>query len=88
MGELGIRKKRKYRIMWINNRIAKPLRKGEYRTLVEEDGLGNLCEANNELFNGFDWDVYHSHSQFISFWWAEKEDYTIIADKLEEEREQ
>ena len=73
--------------MWINNSIAKPLRKGEYRTLVEEDGLGNLCEAHNELFNGIDWDVYNSHSQFISYWWADKEDYNIIADHLEEQQE-
>jgi hypothetical protein len=69
--------------MWINNSIAKPLKKGYYKTLVEGDGLGNLFEADNELFNGVDWDIYNSHNQFISFWWAEKEDYEIIANKLE-----
>lgn len=72
--------------MWINNSIAKPLRKGEYRTLVEEDGLGNLCEAHNELFNGVDWDVYNSHSQFIRYWFAEKWDYETIANHLENEQ--
>jgi hypothetical protein len=73
--------------MWINNNIEKPPRKGYYKTLVEEDGLGNLCEASNELFNGVDWDVYESHGQFVNYWWANKEDYDTIADKLEKEHE-
>ena len=71
--------------MWINNSIAKPLRKGNYKTLVESDGLGNLKEFNGEHFNGTDWDVYESNSQFISYWFAEKEDYNIIADKLKKQ---
>lgn len=71
--------------MWINNNISKPLRKGVYKTLVDSDGLGNLEEVNNELFNGVDWDVYNSHSQIIPFWWAEKEDYEIISDRIEAE---
>lgn len=73
--------------MWINNSIAKPLRKGYYKTLVDWDGLGNLEEVNDELFNGVEWDVYESNSQFISYWFAEKEDYNIIADKLKKEME-
>ena len=73
--------------MWINNSISKPLRKGNYKTLVDFDGLGNLLEVGDEHFNGVEWDVYNSSSQFISFWWAEKEDYKIIADKLEKEME-
>ena len=40
--------------MWINNNISTPLRKGVYKTLVDSDGLGNLEEVNNELFNGVD----------------------------------
>ena len=73
--------------MWINNNISKLLRKGSYKTLVDFDGLGNLIEEDDEWFNGEEWDVYDSHKQFISFWWAEKEDYKIIADKLEKEME-
>jgi hypothetical protein len=71
--------------MWINNSVSRPLREGIYRTLVEEDGLGNLCEAHNEYFNGVDWDVYKSHAQYVNYWWASQEDYEIIANKLENE---
>lgn len=73
--------------MWINNRIAKPLRKGDYRTLVEGDGLGNLKECKSDHFNGYDWDFMLSNSQFISFWWAEKSDYEVISERLEKEME-
>ena len=71
--------------MWINNNISKPLRKGNYKTLVDFDGLGNLIEMEDEYFNGDSWDLYSSSVQFISFWWAEKEDYKIITDKIEAE---
>ena len=71
--------------MWINNSISRPLRKGNYKTLVDFDGLGNLIEVEDELFNGKRWDLYNSSVQFISFWWAEKEDYKVIADRLEKE---
>lgn len=71
--------------MWINNNISKPLRKGYYKTLVDFDGLGNLIETEDEFFNGDSWDLYNSSVQFISFWWAEKEDYIIITDKMEAE---
>ena len=73
--------------MWINNNIAKPLRHDKYKTLVDFDGLGNLVEFEGELFNGYDWDIYNSCSQFICFWWAEKEDYEIIIENLENEKE-
>jgi len=71
--------------MWINNNISKPLRKGYYKTLVDFDGLGNLIEMEDEYFNGENWDLYNSSVQFISFWWAEKEDYKTITDKIEAE---
>ena len=35
--------------MWINNNISKPLRKGNYKTLVDFDGLGNLIEMEDEF---------------------------------------
>ena len=35
-----------------------------------------------------DWCVYNTHSQFIHFWWAGKEDYKIISEKLENERDE
>ena len=71
--------------MWINNNISKPLRKGIYKTLADFDGLGNLIEMEDEYFNGESWDLYNSSVQFISFWWATKEDYKTIADKIEAE---
>ncbi len=70
--------------MWINKGI-KPLKEGYYKTLVDWNGLGNLKEEQNELFNGTDWDVYESNSQFIQYWWAEKEDYDTITEYLEKE---
>lgn len=73
--------------MWINNNISKPLRKGNYKTLVDFDGLGNLIEIEDEYFNGESWDLYNSSVQFVLYWWAEKEDYKIIADKIEKEME-
>jgi hypothetical protein len=73
--------------MWINNNISNPLREGYYKTLVDFDGLGNLKEESNELFNGTDWDLYNSSVQFIRFWWAEKEDYKVISENLENEIE-
>lgn len=73
--------------MWINNSIAKPLRKGYYKTLVDWDGLGNLKECQKEYFNGLEFDWCMSNAQFISYWWAEKEDYKIIVDRLEKEME-
>ena len=73
--------------MWIHISIANPLRKGYYKTLVDWDGLGNLRETENELFDGLDWSHTESSRQFIRFWWADKEDYNIIADKLEKERD-
>jgi hypothetical protein len=71
--------------MWINNNISKPLRKGEYKTLVDFDGLGNLKEYKKEYYNGLEWDWCMSNAQFIRFWLAEKEDYMIISDKIEAE---
>ena len=73
--------------MWINNSISRPLRKGYYKTLVDFDGLGNLIEIEDEFFNGEGWDLYNSSVQFISFWWAEKEDYVIISEIVEKEME-
>lgn len=69
--------------MWINNNISKPLRKGIYKTLVNFDELGNLIEEEYEYFNGESWYLYNSSVQFISFWWAEKEDYNTITNKIE-----
>ena len=71
--------------MWINNSISRPLRKGYYKTLVDFDGLGNLIETEDESFNGDSWDLYNSSVQFICFWFAEKEDYKTITDKIEAE---
>ena len=71
--------------MWINNNISKPLRKGHYKTLVDFDGLGNLIETGFDIFNGTDWDLYSSYGQHIRYWWAEKEDYKTITDKIEAE---
>ena len=73
--------------MWINNNISRPLRKGNYKTLVDFDGLGNLAEFEGDYFNGESWDLYNSSVQFIRFWWCEDEDYVIIADKIEKEME-
>lgn len=74
--------------MWINNNISKPLREGRYKTLVDADGLGNLEEGDNEYFDGKSWSFYESNAQFISYWWAEKEDYKIITDRIEAEIKQ
>jgi hypothetical protein len=71
--------------MWINNSVSRPLKEGLYRTLVEEDGLGNLREEVDEWFNGDDWCVYNSFAQFTRYWWASQEDYELIANKLENE---
>lgn len=73
--------------MWINNRIAKPLKEGKYKTLVDWDGFGNLQEIQEEYFNGEAWDLYESSSNIICFWWAEKEDYETIVDYLEDEQQ-
>ena len=73
--------------MWIDNSINRPLRKGYYKTLVDFDGLGNLKEYQKEYYNGFEWDFIMSNAQFIRFWFAEGEDYKIIADKIEKEME-
>lgn len=73
--------------MWINNNISKPLRKGIYKTLVDFDGLGNLIEMEDEYFNGESWDLYNSSVQFILYWWATKEDYNTIANKIEKGKE-
>ena len=74
--------------MWINNNISKPLRKGYYKTLVDFDGLGNLIEIEDDYFNGESWDLYNSSVQFISFWFAEKEDYEIISEIVEKEMDE
>ena len=71
--------------MWINNNISEPLRKGYYKTLVDFDGLGNLKEYQKEYYNGLEFDWCMSNAQFIRFWWAEKEDYAIISDRIEAE---
>lgn len=71
--------------MWINNNISRPLRHDKYKTLVDVDGLGNLEEYSNELFDGYNWCNYGSNAQFICYWWAEKENYKIIIDKIEAE---
>jgi hypothetical protein len=73
--------------MWIDNRIARPLRKGRYKTLVTQDEWGTLKEENNELFNGTDWCIYESHAQFVTFWWATNEERNEIFDRLEKERD-
>jgi len=70
--------------MWIPKSI-RPLRKGYYKTLVNVDGY-NLEETDNQLYNGTDWDVYESNSQFICYWLASKEDYETILEHLEEEK--
>jgi hypothetical protein len=73
--------------MWIDNRIARPLRKGYYKTLVDWDGLGNLGETEGQLYEGTDWSYFESSRQYICYWWAEKEDYKVILNKLENERD-
>lgn len=66
--------------MWIDNGITRPLTKGYYATLVDFDGY-SLVESKKDLYNGTDWDVYESNSQFVRYWWASKEDYEIILKK-------
>lgn len=73
--------------MWIDKRIANPLKEGKYKCLVSIDDYGNLAETEVELYNGKDWDVFESNSQFISFWWSEKEDYETITSYLDNERD-
>lgn len=73
--------------MWIDNRIAKPLRKGYYKALVEWDGLGNLLEVSGQLFEGNDWGHYESSRQYIHYWFAERDDYKVITARLEKEME-
>lgn len=69
--------------MWINTSISLPLREGFYICLIDFDGFGNMVESKKEKFNGKDWDLYESNCQFISYWWATKEEYEIISYKLE-----
>jgi hypothetical protein len=71
--------------MWINNSMSKPLRKGNYKTLVDFDGLGNLSETKYDYFNGVEWDIYSSYGQHISYWWAEKEDYETLSEMWDKE---
>ena len=71
--------------MWINKNISNPLKKGYYKTLVDYEGFGNLMEIDNELFNGDEWDLCESDSQFIQYWWASKEDFEIVSNKIEDE---
>lgn len=71
--------------MWVRVTMSLPLKEGKYKCLVNYDGLGNLQESENNVFNGKDWDVFHSNCQFIEYWWASLEDYKIISDKLQSE---
>ena len=71
--------------MSINNSKSKPLRKGNYKTLVDFDGLGILSETKYDYFNGAEWDIYSSYGQHISYWWAEKEDYETLSEMWDKE---
>jgi|GEM_PF-6523211 len=73
--------------MWIDAKMSNPIKKGLYKCLVVQDDYGTLKEETNEVFNGDDWCHYNSCRQFISFWWATKEEYQIISDHLDEEKE-
>lgn len=72
--------------MWIDVKIS-PLRKGNYRTLVDVDGLGALGEYENEYFDGEDWCHFKSNRQFIRYWKAEPIDYKEISEMLNTEYE-
>jgi hypothetical protein len=72
--------------MWIDNRIARPLKEGYYKTLVTQDEWGTLKEYQRDYYNGLEWDWCMSNAQFIGFWWATNEECNEIFDKLENER--
>lgn len=58
--------------MWIElKKDQYPKDKGNYKCLIDYDGLGNLSESNNEYFNGVDWCHFKSSRQFIRYWWKE-----------------
>lgn len=73
--------------MWIDTKISNPIKKGVYTCLAVQDDYGTLKEEIGEVFNGEEWCHYNSHRQFIAFWWATKEEYQIISDHLEEEKD-
>lgn len=72
---------------YINTTTALPLKSGAYKCLIDIDGLNTLDEADNQVFNGKDWDTYESNCQYIRYWWADKEDYAIISAHIESEIE-
>ena len=74
--------------MWINNSMSKPLRKGNYKTLVDFDGLGNLQEYKRDYYNGLEWDWCMSNAQFILYWWASREDYETLSEMWNKEMEE
>ena len=71
--------------MWIDRKLFNPFKKGYYKCLVQQDEMGSVKEADNELFNGQDWDVYESYQQFIRFWWANEEEYKIVSEKWDKQ---
>ena len=71
--------------MWIDKQLFNPSKKGYYKCLVQQDEMGSVKEAGNELFNGQDWDVYESYQQFIRFWWANEEEYKIVSEKWDKQ---
>ena len=71
--------------MWIDKQLFNPSKKGYYKCLVQQDEMGSVKEADNELFNGQDWDVYESYQQFIRFWWANEEEYKTVTEKRDKQ---
>ena len=72
---------------WINSSMQLPPRKGTYKCLIDIDGFGTLSESPNEKFTGTAWDLFESSCQFISQWWATKEEYKVYSDKIDSEME-
>ena len=70
---------------WISKNMSQPLTEGYYKCLIDSDGFSTLVESDNNRFDGVGWDLYESNCQFISYWWATKEEYHTIFEKLYKE---
>lgn len=64
---------------WIDNKIARPLKEGYYKCLVEIDEMGCMIESERNKFDGQDWSPFESNCQFISYWWATNEEYKELS---------
>jgi hypothetical protein len=71
--------------MWIDKLLHNPLKAGKYNCLVDVDGMGNLENAPNQIFNGIDWDHYTSCRQFIRYWEATQEEWLELSKIIDKE---